>query len=81
MKPASPTESDIRDWCVAYLAKTLDDPAVQIAPDITFARMGLDSASSVHLIVELEEWLDVELSPEIIVDHPTIAALARHLAG
>jgi acyl carrier protein len=75
------SEAAIRDWCAKYLARTLDLPDEQIQPDVKFARLGLDSANSVYLIVELEEWLGLELTPELIFEHPTIADLARHLAG
>jgi acyl carrier protein len=42
--------------------------------------MGLDSATSVYFVVELEEWLGRELEPEIVGEYPTVAQLARHLA-
>jgi acyl carrier protein len=81
LRPEDASEAAIRDWCVDYLARTLELPEEQIQPDATFARLGLDSANSVYLIVELEEWLGLELTPELIFDHPTIADLARYLAG
>ena len=73
-------ESAIRDWCVAYLAKSLNRAAGQINPDAKFARLGVDSAASVFLIVDLEEWLNIKLPAETLVEHPTINKLARHLA-
>ena len=57
MRAENPSEAAIRDWCVEYLARTLDLPDHTIDPEITFARLGLDSANSVFLIVELEDWL------------------------
>ena len=39
----NPTESEIRDWCVKYLARTLDLPDHSIDPDMKFAGLGLDS--------------------------------------
>jgi acyl carrier protein len=48
---------------------------------MTFARMGLDSANSVFLIVELEDWLGLELTPDLLFEHPTIRELAGHLAA
>jgi acyl carrier protein len=42
--------------------------------------MGLDSANSVFLIVELEDRLGLELTPDVLFEHPTIGELARHLA-
>lgn len=76
-----PDEQAIRAWCVDYLAKALDMPAERISPDYKFARLGLDSASALQFVVELEEWLGIQLEPEVVDDHPTIAALARHLAA
>lgn len=73
-------EAAIRAWCLDYLSRALDLPAGQVDPQAEFARLGLDSASSIHFLVALEEWLGVELAPELIFEHPTIAALARHLA-
>ena len=77
----NPTETEIRDWCVAYIERTLGDPSIPVAPDISFPGMGLDSANSAYFVVELEEWLGVELEPEIVAEHPTIAELAHHLAA
>jgi acyl carrier protein len=75
-----PSEPAIREWCIDYLSRTLDLPGGRVDPDVEFTRLGLDSASSIHFIVELEEWLGLELAPELISEHPTIADLARHLA-
>jgi acyl carrier protein len=78
---AIPTEAEIRDWCLAYIRRTIDDPAVAVGPDIGFPEMGLDSATSAYFIVELEEWVGIELEPELVFDYPTAAGLARHIAG
>jgi acyl carrier protein len=79
--PENPSESDIREWCADYLARTLGLPQAELDPDAKFSRLGLDSANSVYLIVELEDWLGLELTPELIFEHPTIAELARYLVG
>jgi acyl carrier protein len=76
-----PSEAAIRDWCVKYLAKTLDLPEQEVDPDTKFARLGLDSANSVYLLIELEDWLGLELIPDLLFEYPTIAELARYLAG
>jgi acyl carrier protein len=76
----SPTESEIRDWCAKYLARTLDLPDQNIDPDVKFAGLSLDSANSVYLIVELEDWLGLELTPDLVFEHPTISDLAHYLA-
>ena len=80
MRAENPSEAAIRDWCVKYLARTLALPDDTIGPEMTFARLGLDSANSVFLIVELEDWLGLELTPDLLFEYPTIGELARHLA-
>jgi len=74
------SESEIREWCIAYLARALKLAPERISPQAKFARLGLDSAASALLIADLEDWLGVELSAELIFDHETPAALARYVA-
>lgn len=81
LRPENPSEPAIRDWCVKYLARTLDLSEQAIDPEAKFAQLGLDSANSVYLIVELEDWLGLELTPDLVFEHPTISELARYLAG
>ena len=76
-----PSETEIRDWCLAYLSRTVDNPLIPIGPDIPFPQMGLDSATSAYFIVELEEWVGVELEPELVFDYPTVDELARHIVA
>jgi acyl carrier protein len=78
--PENPSEAEICHWCIKYLARTLGLSEETIAPDAKFARLGLDSANSLYLIVELEEWLGIELTADVVFDHPSIAELAHHLA-
>jgi acyl carrier protein len=80
MRPENPSEAVIREWCVKYLTRTLDLSDRVIDPDVNFARLGLDSANSVYLIVELEDWLGLDLTPDLVFEHPTISELARYLA-
>jgi acyl carrier protein len=40
----------------------------------------MDSAASVFFLVELEEWLGIELPTEVVFAHPTPAELARYVA-
>jgi acyl carrier protein len=77
---SNPSESEILDWCMAYLARTFKTPVDRIRPHAKFARLGMDSTASVFFLVELEEWLGVELPTEIVFEHPTPAELARYVA-
>ncbi len=58
----------------------LERAPADIDPNAKFSRIGFDSAMSVQLIVALEQFLDVELSPDLIDSFPTIASLSAHLA-
>src|SRR5438067_494327 len=78
--PLAVAEADIRQCCTRFLAASLKRPAELIDPNTTFARLGVDSATSVFLLLELEERLGVELPPDIVFDYPTIARLARYIA-
>ena len=73
-------EREIRDWCVANVAAMLGRSAGEIDPDARFARLGLDSATMISLIVAAEEWLGIEIEPDTIYEQRTVNALARHLA-
>jgi acyl carrier protein len=82
MTPQSfPDEAAIRTWCRDLLSRMLEIPVEEIGFDTKFSRLGLDSASAIYLIAELEEWLGVELAPELAGDYPTIFELSRHLAA
>jgi acyl carrier protein len=70
----------IQDWCVSYLSKSLNRPTKLIDPNAKLTRLGVDSASSVFFLMDLEEWLAVELPPNVVFEHPTIARLARYVA-
>ena len=65
---------------MAYLARTFKTPVDRIRPHAKFARLGMDSAASVFFLMELEEWLGVELPTEVVFEYRTPAALARYIA-
>lgn len=48
--------------------------------DTPFAELGLDSLTAVELSYQLENWLDVELTPVVAWNYPTPAALSVFLA-
>ncbi len=45
--------------------------------DASFASLGLDSAMAVHFVLEIEEWLGIELYPSVTEDYPTLQNLQR----
>jgi acyl transferase domain-containing protein len=58
-------------------------PSLQGAIDTNqgYSEMGLDSAGLLEILDTLEGRLEVTLDPTLMFEFPTIAALARHLAG
>ncbi|MGU3495802.1 acyl carrier protein [Xanthobacteraceae bacterium A53D] len=76
-----PSVPEIIDYCRERLAETLETDAAGITPDTTFAAMGLDSAMAVHFVLEIEEWLGIELYPSVTEDHPSLGAFAAYAAS
>ena len=74
------SESDIQAWCAAYLRKALKLPEHTIDVNTEFAALGLDSAESVFFVSAIEDWLGLELASDTVMEHPTLAKLARFIA-
>lgn len=66
----------IGDWIRQNL--TLEG---EIALDDTFVGLGLDSVHAMMLVGDLEEKLGRRLPPTLAWDHPTLGAMAEHLAA
>jgi acyl carrier protein len=72
---------EIEDWIVAWVAgeSRVDRSAVDVSEP--FVNLGLSSRQAVLLSADLEDWMGCTLPASLVWDHPTIAKLARHLAG
>ena len=70
---------EILRWCREYVADLVQLPLEQVDPDADFDRLGIDSALAVSLLVEVEDRYGVELTPEDLFEHPTLAAVAAHV--
>ena len=68
-------------WLCAELASTLDRPIGEIDPDMTFAQLGVDSGLATHLLIALEDRLDIELDPDVVLELPSLRALAAYALG
>lgn len=75
------SQAEIAGWCVDYLARLLERPPESIEADAPFARVGLDSAMALYFTIDLEKWLGIEVWPEIVFEHPSIARLSAYLAA
>lgn len=74
------TAPEISAWLVAYVAKALEVAPSEVDPDARLFDLGLSSRQSVLLAGDLEDWLGVEVAPDLAWEHPSIHALASHLA-
>ncbi len=70
----------IQDWLIDNLAQRLSIPAAEIDINEPFANSGLNSVAAVSLSADLEDWLDIKLSPTIVYDYSNIVELAAHLS-
>jgi amino acid adenylation domain-containing protein len=77
----SRTAREIEEWLAARVGVPLGVEASAVDVRRPFASFGLGSLQAVTLASELEQWLGRPLAPTLAYDHPTIEALARHLAG
>ena len=73
-------QNRIRDWLRENLAQRLGIPILEIDIYEPFASSGLNSVAAVSLSADLEDWLNIKLSPTIVYDYPNIAELAAYLS-
>jgi acyl carrier protein len=74
------TRDQISEFCIVSLANVLRIPRDRVETATKFTRLGLDSAMVVYVMMELEEKLGLELSPDDFYDYPTVDELSRYLA-
>lgn len=79
--PGPRSEDDIAIWLVSRLAceSRIDPDEIDVGQP--FASFGIDSARALLLVGDLETWLGRRVPPITLWNYPTVAALARHLAG
>jgi acyl carrier protein len=77
----SVSAADIAARCANFISQQLNVPADRIDPDMEFEDFGMDSALVTSMLMELEEWLEMELSPSLVFEEPTLDRLSRKIAG
>lgn len=70
--PVTTSGVDIEHFVIEWMAQELKIPATSIDPTRSFFDYGIDSVTTVMLVVGLEEWLGCELYPELVYDFPII---------
>jgi acyl-CoA synthetase (AMP-forming)/AMP-acid ligase II/3-oxoacyl-(acyl-carrier-protein) synthase/acyl carrier protein len=85
-KAVRPDAPDARDEAALVqqlreaVARRRGVEAASLPLDAPFASLGLDSMEVVALSGELSAQLDMAIEPTLVFDHPSLRALARHLA-
>jgi len=74
------TKDEIAAFCVDQLVDILRVPKESVDVNMKFTRLGLDSAMTIYLVMELEDKLNLELDHEMLGEHPTITELSAYLA-
>ncbi len=74
-------QNQIQNWLIENLAQRLNISASEIDIYEPFASSGLNSLAAVSLSADLEDWLEIKISPTIVYDYPNIAELAVYLAN
>ena len=75
------TQSDIQSWCQDFLGALFGESPESINPDTDFDSLGLDSAMAVSMLLELEEQIEREVSPELFFEYTTIRELSEHVSN
>jgi acyl transferase domain-containing protein/acyl-CoA synthetase (AMP-forming)/AMP-acid ligase II/acyl carrier protein len=73
------SKEQIQAWLIAKMAERLNISPATIEITVPFAHYAINSAIAVGLSGELAEWLKQNVSPTLLYDYPTIAAVARFL--
>lgn len=77
--PVTPDVETIQVWLLRWLGETLHANR-PIDPDQPLAEEGVTSVIGVELASALERWLGKPVAPTLAWQHPTVNAIARHLA-
>ncbi len=67
------------NWIISRIADLCDVDPATIAPDASFAGIGLSSLQALELSDDLQQWIGLPLPPTLAYDYPTIGQAADHL--
>ncbi len=75
------SEEEAQAWLIDRIAARIGMPQEQIQVATPFLDFGLGSLDAVEIAAELELWLGRRVSPTVVYNYPSIAALARWLSA
>lgn len=80
IKPPLRSKQSIADWLIAWIAKELSMAPGDIDTRHSLLQYSLSSVTATILVGDLEDWLDLRLSPTMVWDYPSIDAMADFLS-
>ncbi|MGW3122481.1 SDR family NAD(P)-dependent oxidoreductase [Streptomyces sp. NPDC001107] len=80
-EPSLTTPQSVRAWLISSVAEAAGLDPLAVDPHRPIAEFGLGSRQLVTLAAQLSDRTGRTLSPSLIFDHPTVAALAEAVLG
>lgn len=74
-------QQQIEQWLVERVSTEIGLAPQQIARDTSLLEYGIDSASAIGVMADLEDFLKQPLDPNLFYEYPSIQELSRHLVG
>lgn len=74
------SETEIKQYLEALVQKYTRTSGEAVDVQASFEMLGLDSIDLVSMSAELEDYLQAELSPLVLHEHPSIELLVPYLA-
>jgi acyl carrier protein len=71
----------IETWLIGRVAFYLECDPDDIDPSVPLAETGIDSASSVGLCGDVEDYFQIDADPTLVFDYPTIAEITHFILG
>jgi acyl carrier protein len=78
MANVKPT-AEIQTYLIQKVSEALEIPAEEIDVDTSLAEYGVDSITLVEFTANLEDWLELELDPELLYEKTTIREISDFL--
>jgi acyl carrier protein len=75
-----PTEEELILFCREELSQMMGVPPESIDIHVTFESLRLNSIHAMQMLDELEDSLNITLSPLVFWENPTLSAFCKHIA-
>jgi acyl carrier protein len=79
MSVSSVSYKEIETWLVCYLSVLLDLPTEDIDKVISFDEYGLDSAAAVGMTGAVEDFLELQIDPELVFEYDSITKFTKYV--